>query len=42
MIQQLHSFALAPSLFFLVLAGQDVRTLEPGKPIEREIAGGET
>ena len=39
---QLHSLALVLSLFFQASAGQDLRTLEAGKPIEREIAGGES
>lgn len=38
----LHSFALALSLFLLVPAGQEVLILEPGKVVEREIAGGES
>jgi CHAT domain-containing protein len=39
---QLHSLALILSLFFQAPAGQDVRTLEPGKAVEREIAGGQS
>jgi hypothetical protein len=39
---QLHSLALVPGLSFLVQAGQNLRTLEPGKAVEREIAGGES
>jgi CHAT domain-containing protein/Tfp pilus assembly protein PilF len=38
---QLNSLALILSFFLQASAGQDVRTLEPGKPIEREIAGGQ-
>jgi tetratricopeptide (TPR) repeat protein len=38
----LHSLALVLGLSFLVQAGQDLRTLEPGKAVEREIAGGES
>lgn len=42
MIQQLHSFALALSLIFQAVAAQEIHTLEPGKPVEREIAGSES
>src|SRR5262245_61859934 len=42
MSQQLHSLALVLGILFLAPAAQDVRTLEPGKPVEREIAGGES
>jgi CHAT domain-containing protein len=39
---QLHAFALTLSLIFQASAGQEVRTLEPGKAAEREIAVGES
>lgn len=39
---QLHIFALALNLFFQVPLGQEVRTLEPSKAVERESAGGES
>jgi CHAT domain-containing protein/tetratricopeptide (TPR) repeat protein len=39
---QLPSLALLLSIFFHVSAGQDIRTLEPGKAVERDIAGGES
>ena len=42
MIQQLHTFALALSLIFQASAGQEVPSLEPGKAVEREIAGGQS
>jgi CHAT domain-containing protein/tetratricopeptide (TPR) repeat protein len=38
----LHSLALVLSLFFQASAGQEVRTLEPGKGVESEIAGGQS
>ncbi len=42
MTLQLHALALVLSLFFQVSAGQEIRTLEPGKAVEREIAGGQS
>jgi CHAT domain-containing protein/tetratricopeptide (TPR) repeat protein len=42
MIQQLHALTLALSLIFQVSTGQEVRALESGKPVEREIAGSES
>jgi CHAT domain-containing protein/tetratricopeptide (TPR) repeat protein len=42
MTLQLHSLALALSLFFQSSAGQEVRPLAPGKAVERGIAGGES
>lgn len=42
MTAQLRAFALVLSLFSLMPAGQDVRALESGKAVEREIAGGES
>jgi CHAT domain-containing protein len=38
----LHSLALVLSLFFQVSAGQEIHRLEPGKAVEREIAGGQS